>query len=62
MNNFLTELVPLKLAKLVSSWMKFIPFPPHFIYPVISTQGSLQYTLGHFLSDTENLNLGLNKS
>ena len=22
MNNFLTELVPLKLAKLVSSWMK----------------------------------------
>ena len=37
-------------------------FPPHFIYPVILTQGSLQYTLGHFLSDTENLNLGLNKS
>ena len=45
-----------------STLISYLPFPPHFIYPVISTQGSLQYTLGHFLSDTENINLGLNKS
>ena len=45
-----------------SAVISYFPFPPHFIYPVILTQGSLQYTLGHFLSDTENLNLGLDKS